>query len=46
MDAVHLDAREVMVTDSRHTQAAPLFADTYARLARDGPAAGRARRWW
>ncbi|HUS06808.1 MAG TPA: lysine-sensitive aspartokinase 3 [Bryobacteraceae bacterium] len=30
--AVHVDSREVIVTDSRHTQAAPLFAQTYARL--------------
>src|ERR1700733_4588365 len=28
MDAVHLDARRVIVTDRRHTQAAPLFAET------------------
>jgi aspartate kinase len=33
MQAEHLDAREVMVTDRRHTQAAPLFPETYARLA-------------
>jgi aspartate kinase len=32
VDAVHLDARRVMVTDGRHTQAAPLFAETYARM--------------
>jgi aspartate kinase len=31
--AAHLDAREVMITDRRHTQATPLFAETYARLA-------------
>jgi aspartate kinase len=31
--AVHLDARRVIVTDRRHTQAAPLFPETYARLA-------------
>ncbi|MDP8979841.1 MAG: lysine-sensitive aspartokinase 3 [Acidobacteriota bacterium] len=30
--AVHLDSRKVIVTDSRHTQAAPQYADTYARL--------------
>jgi aspartate kinase len=33
MDAVHVDSRCVMVTDSRHTQAAPLFDRTYERLA-------------
>ena len=33
MDAMHLDSRSVIVTDSRHTQAAPLFAETYSRLA-------------
>ncbi|HVX65479.1 MAG TPA: lysine-sensitive aspartokinase 3 [Bryobacteraceae bacterium] len=32
MDAVHADARQVMVTDGRHTQAAPLYEPTYARL--------------
>ena len=32
MDAVHVDARRVMVTDRRHTQAAPLAEPTYARL--------------
>jgi aspartate kinase len=33
IDAVHVDARTVIVTDRRHTQAAPNFAETYARLA-------------
>jgi aspartate kinase len=32
MDAVHLDSRKVIVTDARHTQAAPIFAETDARL--------------
>ena len=32
LDAAHLDARDYIVTDSRHTQAAPLFAKTNARL--------------
>ena len=32
-NATHLDARNVIVTDRRHTQAAPLFAETNARLA-------------
>src|SRR5438874_7381338 len=34
MDTAHLDSRRVIVTDRRHTQAAPLFAETYARLAK------------
>jgi aspartate kinase len=33
IDAVHLDSREFIVTDRRHTQAAPLFEQTNARLA-------------
>lgn len=32
MDAVHVDAREVIVTDRRHTQAAPLYSRCYAKL--------------
>lgn len=37
MQAAHVDARRVIVTDSRHTQAAPLFAETYARLEKTIP---------
>ena len=33
IDAVHVDARKLIVTDGRHTQAAPLFAASYERLA-------------
>ncbi len=33
MNAVHVDSRQVIVTDRRHTQAAPLYPETYARLA-------------
>jgi len=33
MNAVHVDSRDVIVTDRRHTQAAPLFPQTYALLA-------------
>jgi len=40
LDAVHLDSRKVIVTDRRHTQAAPLFAETNARLAATIPAMG------
>jgi aspartate kinase len=30
---VHLDSRDVIVTDSRHTQACPLFVPTYSQIA-------------
>jgi len=33
IDTAHVDARSVIVTDCRHMQAAPVFAETYARLA-------------
>jgi aspartate kinase len=33
METQHLDSRDLIVTDKRHTQAAPLFPQTYARLA-------------
>ncbi len=33
MDAVHVDSRRVIVTDNRHTQAAPKLPETYSRLA-------------
>ena len=32
LDAVHVDSRTVIITDRRHTQAAPLYARTYAKL--------------
>ncbi len=32
MEAAHVDSRQVIVTDARHTQAAPLFPETYRRL--------------
>src|SRR5579871_5807636 len=38
LDAVHLDSRKVIVTDRRHTQAAPLFPETNARLMATVPA--------
>jgi len=31
IDAIHLDSRSVIMTDRRHTQAAPIFAETYRR---------------
>jgi aspartate kinase len=34
IDAVHLDARAAIITDSRHTQAAPLLIETNALLRR------------
>jgi aspartate kinase len=33
INAVHVDSRKVIVTDNRHTQAAPLWDTTYERLA-------------
>jgi aspartate kinase len=41
LPAVHLDARKVIVTDKRHTQAAPLFAETYQRLEETVPPLAR-----
>ncbi len=32
METAHLDARTVVITDSQHTQALPLYSRTYARL--------------
>jgi aspartate kinase len=32
IEAEHVDSRDVMVTDRRHTHAAPLFPETYAKL--------------
>jgi aspartate kinase len=37
MPAEHVDSRDVLITDKRHTQAAPNFPETYARLARTIP---------
>jgi aspartate kinase len=37
MKAEHVDSREVMLTDRRHTQAAPNFPETYKRLAKKIP---------
>jgi aspartate kinase len=33
IETAHVDSRAVIVTDRRHTQAAPFFAETYTRLA-------------
>jgi aspartate kinase len=35
--SVHLDARQVILTDGRHTQAAPLYWESYAKLRRVMP---------
>jgi aspartate kinase len=43
IDAAHLDARAVVITDGRHLQAAPLSAETNARLAATVPALARGR---
>src|SRR5882672_10118931 len=37
MDTAHVDSRRVIVTDRRHTQALPLFAETYSRLEKTIP---------
>jgi aspartate kinase len=37
IDSVHLDSRKVIITDRRHTLAAPLFAETNARLMANVP---------
>jgi aspartate kinase len=34
MNAHHLDARQLVVTDARHTRAAPLAKETYSRIAK------------
>ena len=41
MKAEHLDARRVIITDKRHTQAAPNFPLTYAHLQATVPAMAR-----
>ncbi len=38
MRAVHVDSRKVIVTDKRHTQACPLYDQTYAKAAEIIPA--------
>lgn len=35
--SVHVDSRRVIVTDRRHTQAAPIYPETYKRLAETLP---------
>src|SRR5579872_4700936 len=38
IDAAHLDSRSVIVTDRRHMQASPIFAETYRRTCGTVPA--------
>lgn len=37
METAHVDSRDVIVTDSRYTQAQPLYAATYSRLRKTIP---------
>jgi aspartate kinase len=37
IETAHLDSRRVIVTDRRHTQAAPLYPETYSRLTQTIP---------
>ncbi|MGI8745383.1 MAG: lysine-sensitive aspartokinase 3 [Bryobacteraceae bacterium] len=37
LNAIHVDSRQVIVTDGRHAQANPLYAATYQKLARTVP---------
>ncbi len=41
--AVHVDSRRVIITDDRHTHAAPIFSETYPRLAELLPPLARHR---
>lgn len=41
--SAHLDSREVILTDSRHTHATPLYCETYAKLRRVIPYLGNGR---
>jgi aspartate kinase len=41
LDAEHADARQYLVTDSRHTQAQPLYGPTYERFATLAPSVER-----
>ena len=43
LPSVHLDARQVILTNDRHTQAEPLYWQTYARLRRAIPRLARER---
>ena len=43
METEHIDSRRVILTDNRHTQAQPLFEETYARLAAEVKPAAASR---
>ena len=43
LPSVHVDSRRVIITDHRHTQAAPIYSETYARLAEMLPPLARDR---
>jgi aspartate kinase len=43
IDAVHIDARTLIITNQRHTRAAPSFTETYARIRDVLPALARDR---
>lgn len=43
MPSVHVDSRRVIITDGRHTHAAPIYAETYPRLAETLPPLARDR---
>ena len=43
ISAVHIDSRQVIVTDAHHTQAQPLLWGTYAKVRRIIPILGRDR---
>lgn len=42
MNATHADSRRLIITDRRHTQAAPIFPETYTRLSEQVAPAARA----
>jgi len=41
METAHVDSRQVIITDDRHTQAAPIYPATYSRLAETVPPLAR-----
>lgn len=43
LDAVHIDARTLIITDDRHTQAAPLFSESFDRISATVPELARDR---
>ncbi len=41
METAHVDSRQVIITDARHTRAAPIYPVTYSRLAETVPPLAR-----